>query len=428
MGTMSRFQIIFTAALIFIGLAGVVVFAVSKSSGGGQNSAVQVTMWGTLPEDKMNDFIGKVNFSYSNEINVNYVEKSEQNFEIELVSALARGKGPDMVLLPQNLIVPQFDKFFVIPYETYSQRAFIDSFIQEGELFMTPSGIVGIPFTVDPIVMYWNRAIFTDAGSAKPPVSWVEFFTLAPKMTKKDANGNIVQSTIAMGEIRNIVHGPEMLSLLSMQAGTPIVKFENDKFISLLEGRPAEEALSYFTEWSNPVKESYSWNRSLPNDRNMFISGRLAVYFGNASELAGIRAANPNLDFDIALVPQAEGRRMTFGKMSAIALLKSSQNIGAAFNAATKLTSAPYQTAWQEVSGLPPVRRDQLVSLPTDAYKSIIHQSSLISTGWLEPGPLSASSLFMRMVDNVSSGRMRISQSVEQADGELNNLLTNANY
>ena len=46
MANMSRFQLIFTALLIFLGLAGILMFALSKSEGG--KGAAQVVMWGTI--------------------------------------------------------------------------------------------------------------------------------------------------------------------------------------------------------------------------------------------------------------------------------------------------------------------------------------------------------------------------------------------
>ncbi|MCD5396682.1 MAG: hypothetical protein LRZ98_00730 [Candidatus Pacebacteria bacterium] len=41
----------------------------------------------------------------------------------------------------------------------------------------------------------------------------------------------------------------------------------------------------------------------MPNSRDVFLSGKLATYFGFSSELRGLRLKNPNLNFDIAMVP-----------------------------------------------------------------------------------------------------------------------------
>jgi multiple sugar transport system substrate-binding protein len=428
---MSRFQIIFTAILVVLGVGGAVLFAVSK--GKGSQSAVQLTMWGGEPSSVVASFLSDTFQQAGGTQNVTYVEKNPATLESELVSALARGQGPDLLLVPQDLVVPQSDKFYAIPYDTFSERDFRDSFIQEGELFLTPAGAIGLPFSVDPIVMFWNRSLFTDAGVAKPPVSWVELFDLAPKLVKKDQNGNIVQAMAALGEVRNVAHGKDMLALLSLQAGTPIVaRTAGGGFQSVFAAPasgfvPAERALSFFTEFSNPVKASYTWNRSLPLDLNVFAAGRLAIYFGPASEAGIIRSANPNLDFDVALVPQAEGGKATLGRMTALSILRSSANPAAAYQLAAFLTSAGAQSIWNDKSGLPPVRRDLLVKAPSDAYRAVTYQSALISRGWLEPGSLQADGVFLRMVENVTSGRLRVSESVSQASGELDTLLSSHN-
>ena len=425
---MTRFQIIFTGILIALGVGGVISFALVKNQG--SQGAPAIVMWGTIKSDSVNRFLSNVSASNRESLNVSYVEKSLFLFESDLVSALARGNGPDLVLLPQDLMLQQLDKFYVIPYANYSQRLFKDSFIQEGELYLDSNGIIAFPFSVDPMVMYWNRDIFTNEGLSLPPISWTELFTLAPKIVKRDVNGNITQSLVAFGEVRNVSHSKEIISLLSLQAGTPIVtRNTQNSFVSVFNASvssgliPGEEAVSYFTEFSNPNKASYSWNRSLALDKNAFVGGRLALYFGFASELASIRAANPNLNFDVAQVPQTGGNRVTFGAMNGIALLKASKNVPAAYAAAVTLTSGPLQTEWLNESGYPPVRREMLVSAPEDAYKSVFYSSALISNAWLDPNRQGTTDIFARLVENVTSGRMRVSEAVNTASKEMGTYL-----
>jgi ABC-type glycerol-3-phosphate transport system substrate-binding protein len=425
---MTRFQTIFTGILILAAVGGAILFAVAR--GNNSTDAVRVVMWGTLDRDKVSNFLGEANSKYRDSVNVSYVEKSPALFESELIAALARGQGPDMVLLPQDLIVKQMDKLYVVPFESYSERLFKDSFNEEGELYLSSTGILGFPFSVDPMVMYWNRDIFSDAGVSLPPTSWTELYSLAPKIIIKDQNSNILQSLVAFGSMPNVSHAKDMVALLSIQAGTPIVGYSsNGGLKSTLSDAvggglvPAEQAVNFFTEFSNPVKPAYSWNRSLPNDKAAFVGGTLALYFGYASELGSIRAANPNLNFDVAAVPQVSGKKATFGAMNAIALLRSSPNVAAAFTAAVTLTSAPLQTAWVATSGMPPVRRDMLTTRPSDAAGSVFYQSALMSRAWLDPFREATDDIFKRMVENVTSGKSRTSESVRAASSELDSLL-----
>ncbi|MFA6158266.1 MAG: extracellular solute-binding protein [Candidatus Paceibacterota bacterium] len=424
---MTRFQLILTGVLVMAALIAAVLFSVQKSSN--SNSAVQVTMWGTIDNETFTNFLSKAALANRDTMNISYVAKSPDTFEADLVAALARGKGPDMILLPQNLIVSQQDKFYTIPFTSYSERAFKDSFIEEGELYLVPDGIIGLPFSIDPIVMYWNRNIFSNANVPMPPSSWTDFYSLAPKIIQKDASGNISQALIAFGATSNVTHAKDMISLLSLQAGTAIVS--RDQYASLRsvfsdQGNglvPGEQAVNFFTEFSNPVKPAYSWNRSLPSDRAMFLSGRLAVYFGFASELADIRAANPNLNFDVAPVPQIPGRKVTFGNMQAVTLLKSSPNLLAAYTAAVTLTGDSLQTEWVGASGYPPVRRSLIAVPQGNAYKSVFYDSALISHAWLDPSESGTSAAFTKLIESVTSGRSRTSNAVRDASTEIDNLL-----
>jgi ABC-type glycerol-3-phosphate transport system substrate-binding protein len=424
---MSRFQIIFITLLVIFAVAGIAVFALSKNTG--SSDAPQLIMWGTFDSAVMSNFLSDVATANRKAVNVSYVQKSVSSFEPDFIAALARGSGPDLVLIPQDFVLKQSDKFYPIPFSTYPERDFKDAFVEEGELYLTTAGIIGFPFSIDPMVMYWNRDMFANAGIATPPRSWTEFASLVPKITQRDSSGNITQSLVSFGEMRNVEHAKDILALLAIQAGTPIVSRTAQGGLSSvfsMQGTslsPAEEAVRFFTEFANPVKSLYSWNRSLPSARASFISGRLALYLGYASELPSIRAANPNLNFDITEVPQTGGRTTTFGHMHAIAILKSSPNISPAYLAAGTLTSSSVISQWVAKSGLPPVRRDLLSTVPSDAYKAVFYRGALISRAWLDPNKEGSDAVFMRLVENVTSGRLLVSEAVRTASLELDGLL-----
>lgn len=420
---MSKFQLILTGLCVIFIFGGVLAFATFRANKDSQ--APEITLWGTLNNVDIQEVLSDARITNKAELNVNYVEKASATFETDLVEALARGEGPDMILMPHDLIVRQSDKAYIIPYKNYTERLFRDSFIQGSELFLTPDGVLGLPFSVDPLVMYWNRDLFLSAGLSKPPKLWGEFFEIGKKLTKKDASGNITQSVIALGDFRNVKNAKEILVALTLQAGDPIVIRDSDgSFDSVFGLRqntmlvPAEEALRFFTEFSNPSKSSYSWNRSLTDSLTAFVGGKLAVYFGFASELKIIREKNPNLNFDVALLPQIKDAPVpkTYGAFNSFVILKTSKNIPAAYTAAVTLTSSPLVSNWSRISGLPPVRSDLLLDTPTDAYKSILYSSALIAQTWLDPQPAYSLRTFSDMVDNVTSGKLRLSEAVRETE------------
>lgn len=433
MNKITPFQVILLAVFGFFLVFAVLVFAgiIPLFNKTPEGIGGEVVMWGTFPNSILREPVEEINRNANGAFSISYIEKSKITLDAELVEALAAGRGPDVLLLPHDLILRHRDKIFPIPFENFSIRQFIDTFLEEGELYLSAEGALALPFSVDPLVMYWNRDIFSGAGIAKPPEFWDEFLTLALDLTKVDNALNILQSTIALGEFSNVEHAKELLSLLILQAGNPIVSSEGGKLNSVLSQAggeitpPAESALRFFTEFSNSAKTIYSWNRSLPNSKDMFLAGDLAVYFGFASEWSDIRAKSPHLNFDVTLIPQIrEGsRKATYATMEGVAVLRQSKNPGTAFYVVSLFSSKDFIKAMSLLSGLPPVRRDLLGAPPPGAVEGIFYSSALISRAWLDPNPVATREIFRQMVENTTSGRERLSEAVSRASDGIRRLL-----
>lgn len=427
---MSTFRLILTGIFAAFIVIGVISFAVFRGGSGG-NQLEQITIWGSIPESLFVKSLENINLNKDVKIAVNYVEKDSALFNRDFIEALASGVGPDAILLSQDQILQYEDKLYPIPYSSISERSFKDTFIEEGELYLSSKGIIALPFFIDPLVMYWNRDIFTDALLVQPPSYWDEFYSLASKITKADRDLNISRSAVSLGEFRNIANAKEIFSLLTFQAGNPIIRYDESGLSSVLNdslgfnSSPTEAAIRFYTQFSNPSKTSYSWNRSLPLSTSYFLSGDLGIYFGFASELGGLRLKNPNLNFDVAVVPQrSEAKtKITFGKMQGFALVKSSKKLKSAYATISLLTAKDNIEAWSKISGLPPVRRDLLSLGSTDPIGSIFYTSAIISKAWLDPNREETKNIFQDMVESTISGRSRISESVNKANEELQNLL-----
>ena len=395
-----------------------------------------VVIWGTLSQGAMTTIVDDFNSINEDTVTLTYTEKSKGVFESELVEALADGIGPDMILLPQDFIMRHRNKIYPIPYEVLPERTFKDNFIEEGELYLGLTGSYAVPFAVDPLVMYWNRDIFSSALVSAPPSYWDEFFGLAKMITKIDNNSNIKKSLVSFGEFDNVANAKDILSMLIMQAGSPIITIDENRTYrpTLSEDEsngvsPADEAFRFYTEFSNPTKTSYSWNRSLPYSRDMFTTGDLALYFGYASEYASLQKKNPHLNFDVTTVPQTRtaDRKLTFGKMQGLAILKSSKVLSADLAAATLLSSKDIISTASTALNLPPVRRDLLAQKPKESYLSVFYDGALLSRGWLDPSPSETNAIFSEIVQDITSGRRKLSSAVDNGNAQLLKLLRGYN-
>ncbi len=423
---MSTFKIVLTGIFAACIIFGIAVFTLSKNSSNGELSA-NLLVWGTVEQQVFDTALKNSSLNKNKNIRVLYVKKDQATFDAEFVEALAEGKGPDIVILREDYIHKHRTKLFTIPYANYPERTFKDTFIEEGELFLSPEGVVAFPFMVDPLVMYWNRDMFTNNLISQPPQYWDEIYGLIEKMTKRDTSANVLESAVAFGEWRNITNAKEIVSMILIQAGTPITARSGTGVTSVLTGlfnypvAPGQSAMNFYTQFSNPTSPSYTWNRSLPSSINMFLAGNLATYIGFASEVFSIQQKNPNLNFDVTYVPQIRdtNKKAVFGHMYVLALVKQSQQIAGGFVAATAFTEATAIQSLEAVTNLPPVRRDLLSQKPGDAYRAIFYNSALMSKSWIDPDPTKTSVIFRDMIESVTSGRSRLGDALGQANSEL---------
>jgi multiple sugar transport system substrate-binding protein len=429
---MSKFQIIIIAVFVVLGLVAVLIFAgilPGFKKGGSGGSAVQISMWGTFPANKFQSLLSDFNEINKDSFKIIYSEKKSSDYEKEIINALASGNSPDLWFLTQDLVLQYKDKIFPIPFTSYKQRDYLDSFINSADLFIDGQNIIGLPMAVDPLVLYWNRDLFASSGVSRPPQSWDEFLLDVQVLTKRDAAGNIIQSGAAMGEFQNVKNAKEILSMLILQAGNSIIDKDKMTVVLGIKGNnlldPTESAVRFFNEFSNPGKESYSWNRALQDSDKMFTAGSLAMYFGYASELENVKAKNIHLNFDIAEVPQIKDSSLkaTFGKIYGLVMSKNSKNIQTAFSALLKLTAADFEGSFSAAIGLGSSRRDVLAVNPSDPAFSVIYKSSIMSRAWLEPDPRQVSDIFKNMVESSATGKSKISEAVQDARKKLEELL-----
>src|SRR4051812_33357788 len=222
---MSTFQLVFTGLFAGFLVIGVILFATYKGGSSGKVTE-HITVWGFLNKSQFDTVLERTGLASDKLTPVAYVQKNPETFDEEFLEAVAEGTPPDLIMLTQEQIYKEKKRLFIIPYANLDQRTFKDTYAQEAELFLSPEGVLAIPFMLDPYVMYWNRDIFQNNAVGQPPQYWDQFYNLTASFTKKDGALNITQATVGFGEYRNVSHAKEILSTLIMQAGNPITMFE----------------------------------------------------------------------------------------------------------------------------------------------------------------------------------------------------------
>ena len=427
---MKNFQIILIVVFIFAAIVGLLVFSGAIPLGGKDQEGGQgtVILWGTFKTESLSGLLedfNNVNQSYI----VRYVQKNPETFDQELLEALASGIGPDMFFLPDNLAFHYGNKIFAVPYDNYPLASFKKNFVQAGEVFLTSQSILAFPMTVDPLVMYYNRSMLDANGIVAPPDNWNDFISLAPVLTKKDETNKIIKSAVGFGHFSNVSHAKDILSALFMQTGNKIVTERGGFMVSDLGESTGvyslEDILKFYTDFADPLKNVYSWNKSFPTSRDFFSTNNLAFYFGYASELPSLVNKNPNQDFWVTEIPQIEGSgfKLTSARVTGLAISAFSKNINTAFLAASQMSSGDFASKLSKNLGVVPARRDLLKTVPADAYSPVFYVSALYAKSWLDPSPKDTDDIFRRMIDGVLSSNFEPREAVSDANAKLYLLL-----
>jgi ABC-type glycerol-3-phosphate transport system substrate-binding protein len=430
----SPFQIgiiIFSIVIIIIGVlifSGVVPVG-NKSSDSGKLTG-NFTIWGTFPAEGLRSFFDTLGVANSG-LKVNYITKDPSTFPLELSEAIANDKGPDLILFTQEDIIQNQGKLALVPYDSYPERTFRDTYIEEASLFLLPDGIIGFPIAVDPMVMYYNKSLLENAGYSVPPKTWDVLLGITPSLTKKKSDLTIVQSAVPFGAYTNLNNAKDVLSMLFIQAGDPIVAKQAEGFSAILgfdtgaEVPPAQSALEFFTQFSNPLSKAYTWNRAQIAARDDFLNESLVFYPGYASELPSIADKNPNLNFDMMKMPQIPTAKVnaTFGKMYALGIVKAGKKPDASFALASMLSTkesiATLTDVLSEIAPIAPARRDLIGTPPQTSYGPIIYASGLMARGWYDPGDYYTNPVFYTLVEDVIQGALTPIEALLKARSAL---------
>lgn len=425
----ANFQLIVLIVFIAAAIFGVLVFSGAIPIGSnGSSSQSTIVLWGTVPTISISSALKDFNDTNSS-FTVKYVQKSSDTFDQDLLEALASGAGPDMFFLPDNLAYHYTNKIFPIPYASYPVSIFDSTFVDAGQVFLTDNGVLALPISIDPLMMYYSRSLFDGSGVVYPPATWNDLTAMAPTLTEKDDSGKIIKSAVALGDFSNVVHAKDILAALFMQAGNPIIKADNGVFSSTLGSSVGNynlpSVLQFYTSFADPSNAAYSWNKSFPNSDDAFSAENLAIYFGYASELHSLVNKNPNQNFFVAGIPQIKNSsfKLTNARVTGIAISSFSKNIPTAFTAANLLVSGDFASAFATAIGAVPARRDLLATKPTDAFSPFFYNSALYARSWLDPSPTDTDNIFNGMVDNVLSGNMDATGAISDASSKMSLLL-----
>ncbi len=359
-------------------------------------------------------------------LTVNYRRFDENNYEDLLINRLAEDKGPDVFILKNSWVVKHQDKIYPLPQDSlqFSSRDFQSIFVDVtfADLISGKNEILGLPLFVDTPALFYNKDIFNSSGIAQAPQTWEETVNVSRKLTKKTQLGEISRPGFALGTIANTEYFFAILNSLILQKGETVIDRKN-KNVGV--GLKTAEVFDFYTSFSDPSKQNFSWNVRFPKSIDAFAEESVPMALGFAGDLARIHAKNPHLNFGVNPFPQAEGVRtkVVYADYFFPTVSKSSQNKEAAWQFLLFITSRAEAKKYLEKTGRPPARRDLVAEgSPTPELEAFWKQA-LIAKSWPVPDEKAAERVFKEALESVLTKTASSDQAVNKLQEQLRLLI-----
>jgi multiple sugar transport system substrate-binding protein len=429
---LSLFQGILLGVFGLGAVIGIFVFSTYSGSKTSSGSVGPVVIWGTLPSAPIDSTLLSLAKTDPSLKSASYIQKDPTTLANDLTAAIATNSGPDLVLAPQENLYSLESFLLPISSKTLPESVFNDSFIQGANIFAAPTGYYGIPFLVDPLVLFYNRTILSSSGIAEPPATWESLVGLVPEVTLLTPTQQVTRSLIALGTYNNVSDARGILSALFLQTNVPISGYSQNQTLSADLGTeaengipPGEAVLNFYTQFADPSKLSYTWNNSLADSQESFLANNVALYLGYGSEAQFLTSANPNLDFAVAPLPQpaTAQTKTTYGLIYALMIPRGTRNPSGAYAVAATLSGSAEQTAASAATGLAPTNLNALATLPADPNLAVSYREALYTSGWLSPAPTDTDTVFSDMINSVITGQSSPPAALTTAEESLTALL-----
>jgi len=279
-------------------------------------------------------------------ITINYRQLRYDEYEKELIEAFATDRGPDIFSIQNTWVRKYKNKGLIVPMpaeitmvypitkgsikkevipelktkKSITLKEIKNNFVDVvyDDVVVTENGaskVYGLPLSIDTMALFYNKDLFNNAGISSPAEYWdAKFQSDVKKLTKQNNKGEIVQSGVALGGGKNINRSFDILSVLMMQNYTEMIDQSGAVKFQLIPENlknknysPGIDALRFYTDFSNPGKEIYCWNKVMGDSLDLFSQGKIAMMFGYPYMLPQIKANAPKLNFAITKLPQIEG-------------------------------------------------------------------------------------------------------------------------
>jgi raffinose/stachyose/melibiose transport system substrate-binding protein len=284
-----------------IAFAGLAAAASSVLAANALAQSTELTFWTWRQEDKtqytqlFNEFTKK-----NPDIKVTFQGYENQSYGTVLSTALAAGKGPDVIHIKPYGGTEQFAKSsYLVPLtrETVPELANFSEEALASTTLRADKQVYAVPFASQTLGLFINKEVFDKYG-LKAPETWEQFLAVSKTLKEKGviplANGTNTAFMVETltGVFMPNFHGKEFIS----EAVAGKTTFEDPRYVGALER--LLDLRDYMPTGFGGI--------DYPTSQQLFVSGRAAMFAGGSYEVANFRRQNPNLKMEFHAPPAAK--------------------------------------------------------------------------------------------------------------------------
>lgn len=426
---------------------------------------VELTFWGLYDNSSVYKSILEEFEKETGHI-VEYKKFSDaQEYERKLLTSLTSGENPHIFTihntwipryqgrfspLPKDLIKEyedfkkvfgEFPRVASQPKKYYRPELFVDEvkrqfapavstdLIQNGQ-------ILGLPFSLNSLVLFYNEDMLSKERLIGPPTTWNEFQTYTKELTETSPSGEIKRAGACIGTANNVNRSSDILAALIMQSGTKMVSEDKTRVLFAQNQtnpsgetfNPGARALRFYTDFADPTKEVYSWNKDQHYSIDAFAEEDCAMLINYSYQTPELENKNPELDFETAQLPQLEkgDRRIDYANYWAHTVNSQidQEHKEAAWEFILFMQRKKYLMSYLYRTGHPTPRTD-LVEWQKDQMSSILASISQVPTAqsWYQSDNEEIELILNKAIKKVNLETASVREAIHSAAERINRLM-----
>jgi ABC-type glycerol-3-phosphate transport system substrate-binding protein len=256
------------------------------------------------------------------------------------------------------------------------------------------------------------------------------------KLVTKRSGNDIVRAGAAIGTSNNVSKSQDLLYALMLQNEVSMTSEKIDlatfnlpsSTASGTSDTPGKKVLDFYKSFSDPGSTNYTWNASMPNDVDAFLSNKVAIIFANQSLNNYLAQKNPDFNYSTAPFPQVGtdyNTVMDYASFSTLAVPAVSKYPDIAWQV-IKILSGSMANSYARTIGLSSSEKlaDFTPTVERDGGGSLGAEQAQTAHTWIKGRyPNAVDTIFREVINNVSTQGQDTQTALDLAAAKVTDLL-----